>query len=122
MRLLILGFLLGISPLFADDQILVLSELTSEMKEDFLNGKVLECLEGTVLPFRFSLKGEFLEGENFSTIKVLKTCFIKCVNEVFLFSTDLKDWKEFHKFFNGNLGVSLDAGPEFSLNIELKKA
>ena len=94
-------------------QVIRLSEITEEMIQDFFTGKrsqwVLECPEGSVLPFHFSVKGEFLAVEDtWSEVKVLKNCFIKRLNDKFLFSTDLQQWKEFQNFFSGKIGVALN--------------
>ena len=109
--------------------VVALSELTEEITtEDFFAGKfVLECSEGSVLPFNFSLKSEFLalEVENtYSNIKVLKTCFIKHVEDTFLFSTDLQNWKGFQEFFTGTIGCSVnveEGTPTVNFNIELNQ-
>lgn len=108
-----------------------LSELTYDRIEDFFAGKaphvVLECTQGSILPFNISLASEFLAldgAEAPHTIKVLKTCFIKCVEGTFYFSADLQSWKDFQGFFTGMIGVSLnvnDSSPEVGLNIELNQ-
>ncbi len=114
-----------------DNQVITLSELTKEMVEDFFAGKtsrfILECPQGAVLPFSLSLQGEFLSlssDELPRTVKVLKTCYIKCVDETFFFSADLQIWKDFHEFFTGMMGVSLNVNertPTVGLNIELNQ-
>lgn len=112
-------------------QVVALSELTKDMTEDFFTGKipqfVLECSEGSVLPFNLSLKGEFLALEiedTYSKVKVLKTCFIKRLEDTFLFSIDLQNWKDFQEFFTGVIGVSLsveEGTPTVGFNIELNQ-
>src|SRR4029077_21026346 len=111
------------------DQIVTLSELTKERVEDFFAGKrsefILECTEGAILPFKLSFQGDFFalaDDEVSLAIKILKTCYIKCIDETFFFSTDLQNWKGFQEFFTGMMGVSLDVNeniPTVGLNIEL---
>ncbi|KAF3361464.1 hypothetical protein PHSC3_001838 [Chlamydiales bacterium STE3] len=112
-------------------QVVALSELTQDMIEDFFTGKtpqsILECPSGSVLPFNLSLKGEFLALEvedTYSNIKILKTCFIKRLEDTFVFSTDLQHWKDFQEFFTGRVGVSLnieEGTPSVGFNIELNQ-
>ena len=121
MKKMMLVAAMGTAVLFAADQKVVsLSELTDENVESFTRGKlqdaVIKCPAGTVLPLTLSLKGEFLaiETEGRPSVKILKTCFAKCVGEAFLFSLDGKNWKEFSEFFTGNLSVEFhntDNGP-----------
>lgn len=113
-------------------RVISLSELTPDMVEDFFMGEngpsfVLECSEGSILPFRLSLKGEFLNLElddTPSTIKVMKTCFINRVGDKFLFTTDFKSWKNFEEFFTGVVGISLNVEegiPTVGFNLELNQ-
>lgn len=117
-------------PLVSRYRVLAISELTQDMVEEFFLGErgpsfVLLCEEGTILPFKLSLKGEFLEAEDSSSkIKVMKTCYINRVGHTFLFTTDFQAWKNFQEFFTGTTGVSLeivDGLPTIELNIELKQ-
>jgi hypothetical protein len=114
----------------SNDQIISLSELTRENIEEFFLNKdssfILECSKGTILPLHLSLESEFLslgDVERPYTVQVLKTCYIKCIDETFFFSSDLLNWKEFEKFFTGTFGVSLnlneDQNPEVGLHLGL---
>ena len=80
-----------------------LGDLTEETLENFTKGKqqnvVVECPAGMVLPLTLSLQGEFLalesRGETAAHVKILKTCFMKCINETFFFNIDI----HFHLLF-----------------------
>ena len=114
------------------NQIIRLSDLNDRVIQDFSQGNmgdfVVECSAGASLPFRLTLKGEFLGLESASLaplqLNVLKTCYVRCLEkENFLFSTDLQDWKGFSEFFTGSLNVSVEAetgspvaGLQFELN------
>jgi len=115
------------------NKIISLSELNDRVIQDFSNGKIsdviVECPEGTSLPFKLTLKGQFLALESTSIapfyLKVLKTCYVRCEGkENFLFSTDLQTWKGFSEFFTGELKVSVDTedgGPVAGLELELNQ-
>jgi len=101
------------------DRIIKIEELNQQKIDRFSQGKlgdhILECSEGTCLPLKMDLKGEFLALESSNAaplyLKLLKTCYIRCEEkENFLFSTDLQNWKEFSEFFTGHMRVSLQAG------------
>ncbi len=112
-------------------EVITLAELTKEMVEDFFTGKapqvILECMQGSNLPFNLSLKGEFLALEaedNPGALKVLKTCFIKSVGDTFFFSSDLHNWKDFQEFFTGAIEVTLNADegtPIIGFNIDINQ-
>jgi hypothetical protein len=117
----------------SQNQTIHLLDLNARVIQDFCDGKmsdlIVECSEGTALPFKLTLKGEFLalESEAISPLylKVLKTCYIRCEGqENFLFSTDRQTWKGFSEFFTGELKVSVDAendGPIAGLQLELNQ-
>jgi hypothetical protein len=112
-------------------RVVALQDMKSEMLERFFTGKtpgvVLECTEGLSLPFNLRLKGQYLalDSENStSEITIVKKCFIKCEENKFFFSSDLKSWKLFQDFFTGQIGVSVnvDEGkPTVCLNIEINQ-
>lgn len=114
-------------------QMISLFDLNDRVIEDFSNGKmgdlIVECPEGASLPFRMTLKGEFLalESEDVSSyyLKVLKTCYVRCDGrENFLFSTDLQTWKGFSEFFAGEVKVSVETEngvPVVGLQLELNQ-
>jgi hypothetical protein len=113
------------------NQIICLSDLNDKVIQDFSQGNmgdfVVECPAGTSLPFKLTLKGEFLElGSTQSPqlyLNVLKTCYVRCEEKGnFLFSTDLQTWEDFSEFFTGSLNVSVQAekgGPVANLQFEL---
>lgn len=115
---------LGIGAIFAADlcakpQMVHLGDLTQKVMEDFIEGKhenmVVICPEGMVLPLTFSVKGEFLalqSSEAPAQVKILKTCFVKCVGKVFFFSLNGEHWRDFSEFFTGKLGASLGVGEQ----------
>lgn len=116
----------------SQNSIIQLSDLNDRVIQDFSQGNlgdfVVECPAGTSLPFKLTLKGEFLGLESNSIaplqLNVLKTCYVRCEEkENFLFSTDLQTWKGFPEFFTGNLKISVEtengspvAGLQFELN------
>lgn len=112
-------------------QMVSLPELSDRVMQDFSAGNIgdliVECPEGTLLPFKLALKGCFLTLEPDSPqslyLKVLKTCYVRCVGkENYLFSTDLHTWKGFFEFFTGEVKVSVETeegGPVALLEVEL---
>lgn len=129
MKKMMLVGALGIAVLCAD-KVVCLSEVTDADIESFTQGKmkdtIVKCPAGMVLPLNFSLKGEFLavESEGESSVKILKTCFMKCLGETYLFSLDGKNWKEFSEFFTGNLSASFHntgSGPFVGVSCELNQ-
>jgi hypothetical protein len=114
--------------LCAANQVVTLSELTDENIESFTQGKlqdtIVKCPAGMVLPLTLSLQGEFLalKSEGESSVKILKTCFVKCQGETYLFSLDGKSWKEFSEFFTGKLSAEFhntNEGPFTHVGCEL---
>ena len=115
------------------NQIICLSDLNDRVIQDFSQGNigdfVVECPAGASLPFKLTLKGEFLGLESAAAaplyLNVLKTCYVRCEEkENFLFSTDLQTWKGFSEFFTGSLNVSVEAengGPVAGLKFELNQ-
>ncbi|HSX03312.1 MAG TPA: hypothetical protein VLG76_01135 [Rhabdochlamydiaceae bacterium] len=108
-----------------------LSEVSGETFTAFLKGDlnktILECAENTYLPFKITVKGDFLDLTSVSLagIKVIKTCYARCEkeNEV-LFSTDLVTWKSFSDFFTGKIESTVKVEDETlvtGLEIELNQ-
>lgn len=110
-------------------QIVTLEALTEDVSQDFFAGRsdnlILQCSEGSKLPFHFALQGSMLalEPECAScSLRLLQTCFIMFVNEEFFFSSDLHDWRNFQEYFTGTMSVNLDVingEPTVGLSIEL---
>lgn len=109
-------------------QIMTLTELTQDSIEDFFAGApnlVLECTEGTTLPFNLYIRGGVLaldSGCTSSAIRVLQTCYIKVVDDTFFFSRDLYRWSNFQEYFTGMMSINLDVmegEAAVSLSIEL---
>lgn len=113
------------------NQVICLSDLSEQVIHDFSHGNmrdyIVECPEGSSLPFRLTLKGEFLGLESAGPLQlnILKTCYIRCEEkETFLFSTDLQTWKGFSEFFTGEVRVSVEreqGGPVAGLQLELNQ-
>lgn len=115
------------------NQVIRLSDLNDRVIQAFSQGDmedfILECSAGASLPFKITLKGEYLGLESDSIaplcLNVLKTCYVRCEKkENFLFSTDLQTWKEFSEFFTGNLTVSVETehgNPVAGLQLELNQ-
>jgi hypothetical protein len=94
----------------------------TEMSERFSTGEeILECQEGVELPFEFVLQGEYLSLTGVEqTVKVEKTCYIKCVGEELYFSSDLKKWSPFLEFFTGSVSISVNKDlPKVCFTVEL---
>lgn len=113
-------------------QIVSLPAFNEEMLEDFFTGQspniILECSQGMALPFRLNVGGEFLslkQPENKPyQLEVVKTFYTICLDEdLFLFSNDLEDWREFEDFFTGLVGITLNEGDVqgININVELNK-
>ena len=129
MKKMLLVGVLG-TALCAANHVVSLNELTDENIESFTQGKmqdtVVKCPAGMVLPLTLSLQGEFLalESKGQSSVKILKTCFVKSVGETYLFSLDGKSWKEFSEIFAGKLNAEFhntDQGPFAHLGCELSR-
>ncbi len=110
--------------------VIPLSEITNETLQELFEGKrpniALECSEGLNLPLTISISGDMLDAvsDGYTSIKVLKNCYIRCEKGFLLFSTDLNDWKDFSTFFTGSIGFSLSVEneePTASLNCELNQ-
>ena len=90
--------MLGTAACFAS-QVVSINELTDAHIESFTQGKlqdtIVKCPAGMVLPLTLSLQGEFFASEGESSLKILKTCFVKYTGETYLLSLDGKSWKEF---------------------------
>ncbi|MCB1134708.1 MAG: hypothetical protein KDK78_00445 [Chlamydiia bacterium] len=104
----------SVSSAFASHTAISLTDMSDEMFAEFLSGTcsdvILECKEGTVLPIQFDFKGDFIaiqQGDAPASVVVLKSCYVKCAEGDFFFSTDLDEWKDFEAFFTGRLGFSM---------------
>lgn len=124
------GTMFGIDSKTIETQVVSISNLSQEMIGDFFAFKsnlILECKEGDNFPFQIKLGGQFLElssTDEKGQIKILKTCYIKCIEENFYFSDDLKTWKPFNDYFTGSLSVALNVDQmkhKVILEIELNK-
>ncbi len=117
----------------SQNQMISLCDLDDRVIQEFSDGKmrelIIECTEGTRLPFSLSLRGDFLALEHEAVpslyLKLLKTCYVRCDGkENFLFSTDLQTWEGFSEFFTGELRLSVgteNGEPEASLQLELNQ-
>lgn len=115
------------------DRIVSLVAFDEKMVQDFLEGKMadcaIECAEGSCIPLKMVVKGEFLSldsGESAPLyLRILKTCYIRHEGKNnFLFSTDLQNWKEFSEFFTGELKASVSSQngwPIAELELELNR-
>jgi hypothetical protein len=114
------------------NQVICVSDLSEQSIQDFSQGHmsdvVVVCPEGSRLPFKLTLKGEFLWLESAlepMQLNILKTCYVRCEGkENFLFSTDLQTWKDFSEFFTGEVRVSVErenGGPVAGLQLELNQ-
>ncbi len=112
-------------------QVVKLGEMSQESLMEYFSGingnVVLECSEGMNLPFNLNLYGDFLriESEEYKdSIRVLKTCYMRFVDNNFIFSLDLQSWHEFSEFFSGVFSVGIDTNegtPKIGVNIELNQ-
>lgn len=93
-----------------------LADISQELLQEYFSGTmenlVLECSEGTNLPFNLNLHGEFLEikSDEYKEIRMLKTYYIRFVEDNFKFSADLQSWYEFSDFFTGSFNLTVDVG------------
>ena len=92
------------------------------MPIDKMRHIILECAQGTELPLKMTIRGDVLTLEpNLFTLKLLKTFYIKSGKGPLLFSSDMKDWKEFSEFFLGKAAASLDFQNQLAqVNLELE--
>ena len=124
----IASLIIALSACLHAEQVINLFDLDNINIQEFSQGKlndyILEIPEGVTLPFKMTVKGDFLAVDSISELKILKTCFIRCQGEAeYLFSSDMQTWKEFSEFFTGQLSVSVEvqdempvAGLELQLN------
>jgi hypothetical protein len=124
--------LMAVPKIQPHNQVIYLSDLSEQAIEDFSRGDmhdvVVACPEGSSLPFKLTLKGEFLALESALKplqLNILKTCYVRCdEKEHFLFSTDLQAWKDFSEFFTGEVRVTVkrESGePMTGLQLELNQ-
>lgn len=113
-------------------QLVKLTDVTEEMLSAYGEGTcqnvILECPEGAEFPLSLGAGGEFLSmtGEELPPykVKILKTCYIKCMGDELLFSGDLAEWKEFVDFFKGQFSVAINASngrPELIVSTDLNQ-
>jgi hypothetical protein len=124
------GKLVASSPIEKNWQTISLSNLKDGDVENFCHGKlkdsIIECSEGSFIPLKLTVKGEYLSLSNDSSdLKVMKTCYVRCEEMgKFLFSSDLEEWKEFGEFFTGSINVAIEQHDEVAmigLEVELNK-
>lgn len=95
--------------------------------ENWDSNKIVEFKKGTRLPLKIFLKGEFfhLITEDYHTmIFIKKDLFIRIKDKKFLFSDDLKSWKEGSLFFIGNTNISIASkkgSPQIIVGTKLNK-
>ncbi len=110
-------------------QILLLSEVTDPIWDDFWHGRlgdaVIECPEGSELPLIFKFKSNlFSLVEEPLKLKVDRTFYLRYLGADFLFSLDAVDWWSFSQFFRGKINADfdiIDNEPEVSIELELLK-
>jgi hypothetical protein len=109
-------------------------DANEELFRNFTAGNdqlIVECGEGAELPFKMSIKGNCLQLDSSQqsavSLKVLQTCYVRCVKEnelQFLFSSDLEQWKSFSDFFTGELKLTVvteEAGTIARMELELNQ-
>lgn len=116
MKKLILYFLCT-ALLTAEEQVVPLQEVA---EEQFALGAIVDCQEGTKMPFRFSLQGECFSLSD-DLLEVKKNCFVKCEGETLLFSRDLQKWSPFQEFFTGSINLTLTHEEGLHFTIELNQ-
>lgn len=123
---------IGTAAVHAGFDVVASGDLTNETLEKFFSGKspdiVIECSEGMNLPLKLCLEGDYFGLSKTDKppymLTVWKTCYIRHVENQFLFSPDLQNWKSFEGFFTGKFGVAVDVqaqGLEVSLGAELNE-
>ena len=92
----------------AQEKMINLNQADETIVQQFTQAKladcIMECPTGASFPLRLTIEGEFLHSASISTLKILKTCYIRCQEpEHFLFSADKQHWSEFEVFFTGEV-------------------
>lgn len=109
-----------------------LKNIPKEEMDNFLfknwdPNRVVEFKKGVQLPLKIFLKGEFfnlLIDDSYPMVILKKDLFIRIKDKKFLFSEDLKDWKEASYFFKGNATISVESNngsPLIKVGAELNK-
>lgn len=88
----------------------------------------VEFLAKTSLPLSLFLRGDLINlvenDEGFKVVEIEQTFYVRCVEQEFIFSTNLIDWKPFFEFLTGNASVSLsiqDGKPSILVGVEANK-
>ena len=123
------------APLTAEQTINML-DLDPSLLEDFWAGnypnKTIEVPAGTEVVLNLNISGDLISltiPENQTVLKVLKSYFIRCVQDEegetdFLFSFDQKNWGDLDELTTGNINASLkieNGRPIISLGIEVNQ-
>ena len=106
-----------------------LFNLSEQELNELMDGKhpevAVEFTANTVLPISFFLKGDLIQltEEKFGQIQVKQTFYVRHVENEFVLSTNLSEWKPFLEFITGNIsvGLSVDKGPSFTFGSETNR-
>ena len=91
-----------------------IEELDQETLSDFMNGNqpdlILEFDEGAEYPLHIFLDGDIVsiignEKEIKNSVRVNQKMFLARSSDMFYFSTDFENWKNFNEFFMGNASI-----------------
>ncbi len=108
-------------------------DVDSDLMRAFVNGELLPdyyilCEKGSVLPFTFLLKGDFVsmvENQKMDlSIVLLKSFYLSFQAGEIRLSEDGENWSHFDDFFSGMIGaaIGIENGiPQASLQIEINR-
>lgn len=109
------------------NSVVSLFQLSESALQDFSQGKmsqvIVECPQGTHLPFATNVKGEYFALESTKApLLLLQTFYVRCEQpDEFLFSTDQTTWKNFSDFFTGKISLSVHKeGEDLVSGLELE--
>jgi len=111
--------ILSIREICRSDFLKNLENLEKEKRDEFIfknfdPNVVVKFEKGEKFPLKLFLKGEFfyLAEHNCPILVMKKDLYIRIKDEKFLFSDDLKSWKEVPEFFEGDAGIEVGVDKE----------
>lgn len=107
-------------------QIIKLQDSSEELLMEFMQSNAdhyaVELKEGSSFPFNLKIQGDFLMINELESppyqLTIKKTCYMRFVNGLFYFSSDLIEWKEFQDFAQGSIEVGFDPNKQ-EINVNL---
>ena len=115
-----------------DVKVVQLTNLTGDDLKEIMQGQhpelALEFAAQTQLPMSFYLKGDLVnlteKNNEWGTIEIKQTFYVRCVGEELILSCNLTDWKPFIEFITGTASVAIsiqDGHPSIVVGAETNR-